>query len=138
MRDDRRHSKRNDFTNSVGCGGELHKSTNPFKTKINSSGPGGKMYGTVQELFNKYSMMAKKMRVHGDSVLAQSFWQHVEHYARMMVDRGYNPLLSKQRDKVSQSCLVARKQNNAAFCTGSNVQRQRPGDKQERRVVSQK
>ncbi|MEO1329032.1 MAG: DUF4167 domain-containing protein [Pseudomonadota bacterium] len=49
-----------------------------------SSGPEGKVRGTPQQIIEKYQTLARDRATAGDRILAESFLQHAEHYARIL------------------------------------------------------
>jgi hypothetical protein len=49
-----------------------------------SNGPEGRVRGTPAQVADKYDGLAKDAASAGDYVLAQSFWQHAEHYRRVL------------------------------------------------------
>lgn len=51
---------------------------------FDSSGPEGKVRGTPQQIIDKYLMLARDAQLSNDRVAEQSFFQHAEHYTRML------------------------------------------------------
>ncbi|QJD17487.1 DUF4167 domain-containing protein [Paracoccus sanguinis] len=51
---------------------------------FDSSGPEGKVRGTPQQIIEKYLALARDAQLSGDRVAEQSFFQHAEHYTRML------------------------------------------------------
>lgn len=51
---------------------------------FDSSGPEGKVRGTPQQIIEKYLTLARDAQLSGDRVAEQSFFQHAEHYTRML------------------------------------------------------
>lgn len=51
---------------------------------FDSSGPEGKVRGTPQQIIDKYLALARDAQLSGDRVAEQSFFQHAEHYTRML------------------------------------------------------
>ena len=49
-----------------------------------SSGPDVKIRGTAQQVFEKYTQYARDAQTAGDRVNSEAFFQHAEHYARIM------------------------------------------------------
>ncbi|MCI4660957.1 MAG: DUF4167 domain-containing protein [Neomegalonema sp.] len=50
-----------------------------------SSGPEGKVRGTPQQIVEKYQALARDKATAGDRILAESYQQHAEHYARIIL-----------------------------------------------------
>jgi len=51
---------------------------------FDSSGPEMRVRGTAQQLFEKYTQMARDAASSGDRVLGESYYQHAEHYFRII------------------------------------------------------
>lgn len=43
--------------------------------------------GKSQQIFEKYVTLAQESMTTGDRVMAESYWQHAEHYLRIMNDQ---------------------------------------------------
>lgn len=52
---------------------------------FDSNGPDVRIRGTAHQICDKYATLAKDARSAGDTVLAESYLQHAEHYQRMIV-----------------------------------------------------
>ena len=53
---------------------------------FDSSGPEGKVRGTPQQIIEKYSQLARDAQLAGDRVATENFYQHAEHYTRMLAE----------------------------------------------------
>ncbi|MDA8000649.1 MAG: DUF4167 domain-containing protein [Alphaproteobacteria bacterium] len=53
---------------------------------LDSNGPSGRLRGTPPQLQEKYRSLAADAQASGDRVLAESLWQHAEHYCRLVND----------------------------------------------------
>lgn len=51
---------------------------------FDSSGPEMRIRGTAQQLFEKYLQLGRDATSSGDRVLAESYFQHAEHYFRII------------------------------------------------------
>ncbi len=51
---------------------------------FDSSGPDVRVRGTAQQLFEKYLQLGRDASSGGDRVLAESYFQHAEHYFRIL------------------------------------------------------
>ncbi len=51
---------------------------------FDSSGPDLRIRGTAQQLFEKYLQLGRDATGSGDRVLAESYFQHAEHYFRVL------------------------------------------------------
>ncbi len=62
----------------------------PNSSNINrvfeSSGPDGKVRGTPQQIMDKYLSLARDAQTQDNRVAAESFFQHAEHYQRILVE----------------------------------------------------
>ena len=53
-----------------------------------SNGPSVKVRGSSKQIYEKYLSLARDARSSGDAVLQESFSQHAEHYARLLIESG--------------------------------------------------
>ena len=53
-------------------------------TSFDSSGPDLRVRGTAQQLFEKYLQLGRDATSGGDRVMAESYFQHAEHYFRIL------------------------------------------------------
>lgn len=51
---------------------------------FDSSGPDMRLRGTAQQLFEKYLQLGRDATGAGDRVMAESYFQHAEHYFRIL------------------------------------------------------
>jgi len=62
----------------------------PNSSNINrvfeSSGPDGKVRGTPQQIMDKYLSLARDAQTQDNRVAAESFFQHAEHYQRLLAE----------------------------------------------------
>lgn len=63
-------------------GGRKH--LNPLSRNYESNGPDGKVRGNAAHVAEKYLQMARDAQSAGDSVMAENFLQHAEHYFRIV------------------------------------------------------
>jgi Domain of unknown function (DUF4167) len=49
-----------------------------------SNGPDGKIRGTAQQVYERYLALGRDASSSGDPIAAESFYQHGEHYYRML------------------------------------------------------
>jgi Domain of unknown function (DUF4167) len=50
---------------------------------FDSNGPNGKVRGSAHQIFERYVGLAREAAIGGDSVAAENFYQHAEHYFRI-------------------------------------------------------
>lgn len=55
---------------------------------FDSSGPEGKVRGTANQVYEKYLALARDASSSGDRIMAENFFQHAEHYFRIMAANG--------------------------------------------------
>jgi hypothetical protein len=70
-----------------GGGGIRHHSGNiPLNRNhvFDSNGPDLRIRGTAQQLFEKYLQLGRDATSSGDRVMAESYFQHAEHYFRIL------------------------------------------------------
>tara|TARA_B100001989_G_C24346503_1_gene367577 strand:- start:267 stop:677 length:411 start_codon:yes stop_codon:yes gene_type:complete len=53
-----------------------------------SNGPSVKVRGSSKQIYEKYLSLARDARSSGDAILQESFSQHAEHYARLLIESG--------------------------------------------------
>jgi hypothetical protein len=51
---------------------------------FDSSGPDMRLRGTAQQLFEKYLQLGRDATSSGDRVMAEGYFQHAEHYFRIL------------------------------------------------------
>jgi hypothetical protein len=60
------------------------KSSNPLSRSYESNGPDVKIRGTAAHIADKYVQLARDAQSSGDPVMAESYFQHAEHYYRLL------------------------------------------------------
>ncbi|EHM00898.1 hypothetical protein HMPREF9946_02409 [Acetobacteraceae bacterium AT-5844] len=94
-----------------GGGGGQFRQSNPNHQPMNrnhvfdSNGPDMRLRGTAQQLFEKYLQLGRDATGSGDRVMAESYFQHAEHYFRIL-----NAMA--QAAQQSQAQQQARRQQN--------------------------
>lgn len=61
-----------------------NKGPNPLTRSFESNGPDVKIRGTSQHIADKYSQLARDAQASGDPVAAENYFQHAEHYYRLI------------------------------------------------------
>lgn len=61
------------------------KSPNPLQRSYESNGPDVKVRGTAQHVAEKYLQLARDAQASGDPVAAENYFQHAEHYYRILL-----------------------------------------------------
>ena len=67
-----------------GGGGGGGGGGNPLNRVYESNGPDVKVRGTAQTVADKYLQLGRDAQVSGDIVMAESYYQHAEHYLRIL------------------------------------------------------
>ena len=60
------------------------KSSNPLTRVYESNGPDIKIRGTASHVAEKYIQLARDSQASGDPVAAENYYQHAEHYFRII------------------------------------------------------
>ncbi|MGF3022352.1 DUF4167 domain-containing protein [Methylobacterium aquaticum] len=61
-----------------------NKGPNPLTRAYESNGPDVKIRGTAQHIAEKYAQLARDAQASGDPVMAENYFQHGEHYFRII------------------------------------------------------
>ncbi|HTH97580.1 MAG TPA: DUF4167 domain-containing protein [Stellaceae bacterium] len=77
-------------------GGNRQRSPHRQQT-FDSNGPGIKIRGNAYQVFERYVALAREAASAGDRIAAENFYQHAEHYFRIMNANGENPAHMMQR-----------------------------------------
>src|SRR5690349_24404180 len=64
--------------------GNHRKSQNPLTRVYESNGPDVKIRGTASHVAEKYIQLARDSLASGDPVAAENYYQHAEHYFRLI------------------------------------------------------
>jgi hypothetical protein len=81
--------------------GNHRKSQNPLTRVYESNGPDVKIRGTASHIAEKYIQLARDAQSSGDPVAAENYYQHAEHYFRLIAAaqeqfRQQNPYYNQQ------------------------------------------
>ena len=64
--------------------GRARKSSNPLSRNYESNGPDVKIRGSASHIAEKYTSLARDAQSSGDPVSSENYWQHAEHYNRII------------------------------------------------------
>lgn len=78
-----KNRNRNRNRNRHGGGGNGGGGGNPGNRVLDSNGPDVKLRGTAQTIAEKYMQLARDAASAGDRVMAESYYQHADHYYRL-------------------------------------------------------
>ena len=67
-----------------GSGSSGNSGGNPINRVYESNGPDVKVRGTAQTVAEKYLQLGRDAQLAGDTVMAESYYQHAEHYFRIV------------------------------------------------------
>src|ERR1700761_7296985 len=65
-------------------GNNNRRGQNPLTRVFESNGPDIKIRGTASHVAEKYVQLARDARSSGDPVAAENYYQHAEHYFRLI------------------------------------------------------
>lgn len=68
--------------------GRNNRPSNSRNQTFDSSGPEGKVRGTANQVYEKYLALARDAQSAGDRIGAENFFQHAEHYFRILAANG--------------------------------------------------
>jgi hypothetical protein len=100
--------------------GRNRKAQNPLTKNYESNGPDVKIRGTAAHISEKYNSLARDAQTSGDIVRQENYFQHAEHYNRIIAAAQQNnqPNADKSDDQTSQSDDAD--QQNASSGKGRN------------------
>src|SRR5439155_12031772 len=71
---------------------------NPINRVYESNGPDVKVRGTAQTIADKYLQLGRDAQSSGDNIMAENFYQHAEHYLRILsAAQAYNQQYQQQQ-----------------------------------------
>jgi Domain of unknown function (DUF4167) len=90
-----------------GNNNQHRKSQNPLTRVYESNGPDVKIRGTASHIAEKYIQLARDSQSSGDPVAAENYYQHAEHYFRLIAAaqeqfRQQNPYYNNQANPQGQ------------------------------------
>jgi len=111
-----RSRNRNNNSNNNNNNRRNNGGGNVVNRVFDSAGPDGRVRGTPQQIIEKYSALAHDALLSDDRVGAESFQQHAEHYARMLVkaQKQQAERQLEQQEQQAQQELQRQKQAQAA------------------------
>lgn len=101
---------RSNNNNSHNNNNNGRKNGNPLSRSYDSNGPDVKIRGTAQHIADKYATMARDSHGSGDTVMAENYYQHAEHYYRIIATAQAQIQERQQRDERENA---EREQNTA-------------------------
>src|SRR6478609_7157980 len=98
MRPNQNNNKNRQRGRNNNNGGRKH--VNPLSRNYESTGPDVKVRGNAAHVAEKYLQLARDAQSSGDSVMAENYLQHAEHYFRIVSSA--QQAMNGQRDGQSQ------------------------------------
>jgi hypothetical protein len=90
--------------NRRGRGRGGRKPQNPLARSLESNGPDVKIRGTASHIAEKYSALARDAISSGDIIMAENYYQHAEHYYRIiMAAQAQQPVASQPAEGANGS-----------------------------------
>jgi hypothetical protein len=93
----RSRNRNNNMNGGGGGGGNPNNPNNPNNNRprpphrmqsFESSGPNVKIRGNAYQVFERYVALAREAATSGDRIAAENYYQHAEHYFRVMNANG--------------------------------------------------
>src|SRR5476649_2765284 len=79
-----RNRNNNSNNNNNNSNNNNRRGQNPMTRVFESNGPDIKIRGTASHVAEKYVQLARDARSSGDPVAAENYYQHAEHYFRLI------------------------------------------------------
>src|ERR1700709_2672091 len=80
----RMRNRNNNSNNNNNNNNNNRRGQNPMTRVFESNGPDIKIRGTASHVAEKYVQLARDARSSGDPVAAENYYQHAEHYFRII------------------------------------------------------
>ncbi|QDL99366.1 DUF4167 domain-containing protein [Rhodopseudomonas palustris] len=84
MRNGQNNKRLRNRNNNSGNNNNNRRGQNPMTRVFESNGPDIKIRGTASHIAEKYVQLARDARSSGDPVAAENYYQHAEHYFRLI------------------------------------------------------
>ena len=142
MRNNQNNNRR--FRNNGGGGGQRHhnhggqsssssngqRRVNPRVQTFDSNGPDVRIRGNATQITEKYLTLARDAMSAGDRVLAESYFQHAEHYQRMLNEANEEFARNNPQAYQQQQQLAAQQAAQLAAGEGEQPSVTTPGAEQ--------
>lgn len=119
--------------------GRSRKTPNPLTRSYESNGPDVKVRGTPAHIAEKYGALARDAHSSGDRIAAESYFQHAEHYNRIVAaaqlqqaQQTSNRDNSGDEDGDDETRAQPREERPEASAQGENGRGDREGDQRRR------
>ena len=105
---------------------------NPLNRVFESNGPDVKLRGTAAQVHEKYIGLARDAQSSGDRVAAEGYFQHAEHYQRMLSSmyeqRDNSPRQQRSDEAEKDSSAEADRHSGGRYAESPQPRRNRAGD----------
>ena len=101
-----------------GRGNSGRKNSNPRSNNYESNGPEVKVRGNAQQVVEKYLALGRDASLTDDRVAAENYFQHAEHYFRLMTANGGG---TEQRDQSASKPNESNNRQQENNQTGENT-----------------
>lgn len=100
--------------------GRSRKAQNPLTKNYESNGPDVKIRGTAAHISEKYNSLARDAQTSGDIVRQENYFQHAEHYNRIIAAAQQNNQSNADKSDDQSSQSDEADQQNASSGKGRN------------------
>lgn len=111
-----RPNNQNKRSRGRGSGGRKH--SNPLSRNYESNGPDVKIRGNASHIAEKYQQLARDAQASGDSVMAENYLQHAEHYFRIL--SAAQAQMPQRTEQSAQNTDNSASQDNVADNSGGD------------------
>lgn len=104
--------------------GRSRKGPNPLSKTYESNGPDVKIRGTAAHIAEKYNTLARDAQSAGDTIQAENYMQHAEHYLRIIAAaQPQQPAQDQRGDAEDDAAVAATGDEAAADMAGEGQER---------------
>ncbi len=107
-----------------GRGRNNNRSSNPLSRNYESNGPEVKIKGSAAHIAEKYLTLARDALSSGNTVTAENYFQHAEHYLRII--QAAQAKQEEQQVNAQQSSKAASRNNNRRTRPQPNIDEKAP------------
>lgn len=87
---------------------------NPANKVYESNGPDGKVRGTPQQIAEKYTQLGRDALAAGDTIKAENYFQHAEHYLRIIAAAQEQIQQRRAQQEQRRAEALARRRGNGS------------------------
>lgn len=92
--------------------GRNRKGPSPLSRSYESNGPDVKIRGTASHIADKYTQLARDAHASGDTIAAENYHQHAEHYLRIIAAAQAQMQTSERQDNPERDRQQSGEDNN--------------------------